>query len=92
MELTIKKEVIPEGDLPSFEVEFTAHIDMVDNSFTHAFGTQTRLDPELRSVKYDKWKHTEIENQLIYEWTLENADDLQREFEEIAQDEHDNGG
>ena len=96
MEVTIQKTIIPKDDdnykglLPTIEVTFEAQVDMVDNSFTHAFGIEKRIDPELRSVKYDRHKYTELENQLIYEWTLENQDELAAELEEKAQEEHDN--
>jgi hypothetical protein len=84
MEHEIQKTIIPKDeDLPTVEVTFEAEVEQVDNSFDHAFGTEKRTDYECQAITWNKHVHTEIENQLIYEWLLENQSYLEMEFEEL---------
>jgi hypothetical protein len=76
------------SDEEMIEVVIEGECKIVDNSFSHAFGTETVFDVELESMTYDKTEysedvqkiidaHLENEYERIETWFIENYEEYE---------------
>lgn len=69
------------------DVILDARIDVLNDSFTHAFGTQNLPDyAEVQSLDYNRSLFTECEQRLIDDYIAENYTEICRAIEDAWED------